>query len=117
MSNTQKMSHFLHEKAEEVKMAEALKRLRNNSDFKLIIGEGFFEKDAIRCVALKAQVAMRNPALQLSISNRIDAIGELNVYLQNIDVLGNAAVAAIHEAENLPDLEDDQEYEVNNEAE
>lgn len=102
----QDLNKFLAEKQEEVSMAEALKRLRKNRDFRKVIETGFFEKEAIRCVAIKAQHAMRGEEHQRALDKRILAIGELNVYLQTIDALGNLAVVSIKEADELdPDLE------------
>jgi len=59
----------------------AIKRLRNNTDFKTVILSGYFEKEAIRLVHLKADQNMQSPAIQQSIVSQIDAIGSLSQYL------------------------------------
>ena len=62
----------------------ALERLRNNRDFKKVIIEGFFEKEAIRLVHLKSDFNMQDPESQASILSQIDAIGVLSQYLNNV---------------------------------
>ena len=108
----QSMEQFLAEKKEQVLMAEAVQRLFKNKDFKTIIAEGFLEKEAIRCVAVKAQFSMQDEEHQKLLDKRIIGIGEMAVYLQTISALGNFAKDEIKQAEKLPPLEEGQEYEL-----
>lgn len=67
-----------------VELGNALERLRNNSDFKKVISEGYFEQEAVRLVHLKSDQNMQSPDSQKSIIAQIDAIGALNQYFQTV---------------------------------
>jgi len=92
-----------------IAVGEALARLENNPDFKLVIGDGYFKENAIRLVHLKCHPQMGTPEKQADIIRAIDGIGELNRYfdvinhqanlaLQSIDD-GNQALQEMHEEE------------------
>lgn len=72
-------------------VGDALERLRKNADFKTVIQEGFFEKEAIRLVHLKAEPNFQTAERQASIVTQMDAIGSLAQYLTT--VLHKAALA------------------------
>lgn len=78
-----------------VEFGNAMERLRNNRDFKLVIGEGYFEKEAIRLVHLKADPAMQTPANQESILKQMDAVGSLNQYFHLVFHRASMAEKAI----------------------
>jgi hypothetical protein len=82
-----------------VDMADALRRLQSNRDFKKVIQEGYFEKEAIRLVHLKADPAMQTPDKQASILRDIDAIGTLHSYFALILRFGDMSKKDIAEAE------------------
>lgn len=67
-----------------VDLGNALERLKSNKDFKTIISEGYFEKEAIRLVQAKSNPGLQSPEMQKSIITQIDAIGNLNSYFQTI---------------------------------
>ena len=67
-----------------VDLGNALERLKSNKDFKTIITEGYFEKEAIRLVQAKSNPGLQSPEMQKSIITQIDAIGNLNSYFQTI---------------------------------
>lgn len=67
-----------------VDLADSLERLRENRDFKKVVLEGYFEKEAIRLVLLKADPNFQTPERQDSIWSQIDAIGNLHQYFQTI---------------------------------
>lgn len=67
-----------------VAVGAALKRLELNKDFSTVIKHGYFEKEAIRLVHLKADPAMQTPERQQSIVNQIDAIGNFSSYLSTL---------------------------------
>lgn len=64
-----------------VELGSAVDRLRSNKDFKKIVIEGYFEKEAIRLVHLKADPSMQSAASQQSINQQMDAIGAFSQYL------------------------------------
>lgn len=64
-----------------VELGSAVDRLRSNKDFKKIVIEGYFEKEAIRLVHLKADPSMQSAASQQSITQQMDAIGAFSQYL------------------------------------
>jgi len=70
---------------------EALIRLENHPDWKLIIGNGYFEKEAIRLVALKADVQMQGDNEQRDVLRQIDAIGSVREYLRSIYYFGRTS--------------------------
>ena len=65
-----------------VELGTALDRLRSNSDFKKIVGEGYFEAEAIRLVHLKADPKMQTEQHQADILKQMDSIGALNQFMQ-----------------------------------
>lgn len=67
-----------------VTLGAALERLRNNGDFKKVIMDGYFEREAIRLVHLKSDVSMQTPERQASILAQMDAIGNLNQYFTTV---------------------------------
>lgn len=67
-----------------VELAECVDRLRKNRDFKQVIQEGYFHKEAVRLVHLKSDPAFQTPERQKSILLQIDAIGALNQYFDGI---------------------------------
>lgn len=83
-----------------VENGNALERLRSNKDFKRVIMEGYFEKEAVRLVHLKSDVSMQSVASQESIVRQMDAIGSLNQYFQTVfhsASLASKAIAADEE--------------------
>ena len=75
-----------------VALGDSLERLTNNKDFKKIVIEGYFEKEAVRLVHLKADPNMQSAESQKSIIMQMDAIGALKQYLGLI--LTQAGMAA-----------------------
>ena len=78
-----------------VEMGESLERLQTNRDFRQLILEGYFEKEAIRLVHLKADPSMQTVPMQDSIMKQIDAIGALHTYLLVVDLQAEQARKAI----------------------
>jgi hypothetical protein len=69
---------------EALELGNALERLFSNRDFKKVISIGYFEKEAVRLVHLKASAECSSPAEQQSIVSKIDAIGSFSNYFKNI---------------------------------
>ncbi len=88
-----------------VELGEALERLQSNRDFKKLIMEGFFEKEAIRLVHLKGDVNMQSAESQKSIINQMDAIGALSQYFFTVRYkAGMAAKAIAYDEETRDEL-------------
>lgn len=86
-----------------VDMGKALERLQKNKDFKKIVLEGYFEKEAIRLVHLKSDAQMQTPEKQAAVIRGIDAIGEFHDYLKTVYQLANMAQHAIEADEQTRD--------------
>lgn len=86
-----------------VELGEALERLRTNKDFKKVISEGYFEREAIRLVHLKADPNMQSPDSQKSILAQIDAIGSLDQYFKAVFQQSSMARKAITSSEEMID--------------
>lgn len=67
-----------------IEFGNALIRLRGNKDFKTVILNGYFEREAIRLVHLKADQNMQSADSQRSIVASMDAIGSLNQYFNTV---------------------------------
>ncbi len=83
-----------------IELGMAMDRLRANRDFKKVIAEGYFEKEAIRLVHLKANVAMQDSAAQNFILSQMDAIGILNQYFQTLDNRAHLALKSLESDES-----------------
>ena len=64
-----------------IEAGKAVDRLRNNKDFKQIVVEGYFEREAVRLVHLKGAPDMQSDAAQSSIVKQMDAIAAFSQYL------------------------------------
>jgi len=74
----------IQESKKNLELGEALSRLQKNSDFKLVMLSGFFEKEAVRLVHLKADPAFQTPERQAFIMTQIDAIGTVHQYFHTV---------------------------------
>ena len=95
----------IKEKKNFVDMSNALQRLKSNKDFKSLILDGYFEKEAVRLVHLKAAPDFQTPEKQKAVLDQIDAIGSLSGYFATITFNANQAGKAIEaDEETLLDL-------------
>jgi len=98
MNNTQ-LIHTLDRNIKEAKkvvdLSEALARLGSNRDFRKVIEEGYFEKEAVRLVHLKADPNMQTGEYQAKIVKDIDAIGSLSQYFATIKQMASVASRAL----------------------
>lgn len=88
MRNTtevQTLESNIKQSKELIEFGSAMERLRSNRDFKLIIGNGYFEQEAVRLVHLKADPSMQTAASQEAIIKQLDAIGALNMYFHSVN--------------------------------
>lgn len=95
-----------------VEAGEALERLKSNRDFKKVVLEGYFEKEAIRLVHLKSDQSFQSPEMQASILAQIDAIGAVSQYFST--VLHKASIARKAIASDEETREEILEEELNN---
>ncbi len=86
-----------------VDMGDALDRLRNNRDFKKVIGEGYFEQEAIRLVHLMSDSNMQSPEIQQSIHKRMIAVGMFREFLETLATRANMARRAVEADEATRD--------------
>lgn len=84
-----------------IELGLAIERLRSNKDFKQVVLTGYFEKEAVRLVHLKADPAMQSEASQLMIKKLMDSIGGFSQYLSTTLQLASMAEKnlASHEEE------------------
>ena len=78
-----------------VDVGAALTRLRSNRDFKRIILDGYFDKEAVRLVHLKGDANMQSAESQKSILSQMDAIGALASYFSTVNYKAGMAKKAI----------------------
>ena len=86
-----------------VDMGDALDRLRNNRDFKKVIGDGYFEQEAIRLVHLMSDSNMQSPETQQSIHKQMIAVGVFREFLETLNVRANMARRAVEADEATRD--------------
>ena len=84
---------------ETIKNRDDLRKLVNNRMFKNLITEGYFEKEAIRLVLLKATPDMQSEEDQTAIIKAMDAIGGLRQYFTTIMQMGAMADRALKDDE------------------
>lgn len=85
---------------EQIAQAEALERLHKNADFKKVILEDYFEKNAIRTVMMKSAAGHSTPEKQQDLDNVLIGIGQLGQYFHKIFAFGEGAVRAMEEHKN-----------------
>ena len=98
MNNTQlvqDLDRSIKEAKKIVDLSEALTRLGSNRDFRKVIEEGYFEKEAVRLVHLKADPNMQTAEYQAKIVKDIDAIGSLSQFFVTIKQMANIASRAL----------------------
>ena len=86
-----------------VDLGDALERLRNNKDFKKVIGEGYFEQEAIRLVHLMSDSAMQSPELQTAIHKQMIAVGVFRDYLETLAIRAGMARRSVEADEATRD--------------
>jgi predicted adenine nucleotide alpha hydrolase (AANH) superfamily ATPase len=86
---------------ETVDKMTSLLKLSKNKDFKKIVEEGYFEKEASRLVLLKADPSLQSDEDQKQIDNSIIAIGYFRQYLGTVIQLGRMAEKSLKEDESV----------------
>ena len=86
-----------------VDMGDAIERLRNNRDFKKVIGDGYFEQEAVRLVHLMSDSNMQFPEIQQSIHKQLIAVGMFREFLETLTTRANMARRAVEADEATRD--------------
>ena len=84
-----------------VDLGAAVQRLATNRDFKKVVMEMYFEKEAVRLVHSKSLPAMQTPEHQASILRDIDAIGSFYQFLRTLEIQAEMARRAVEDGETL----------------
>jgi hypothetical protein len=77
---------------EAIELNSALQRLMDNKDFKKVVTNGYFNKEAVRLVLLKGKPGYQGDVEQKNIIAKIDAIGNFSNYLDNIAMEAELAI-------------------------
>jgi hypothetical protein len=77
---------------ESIELNNALQRLMDNKDFKKVVINGYFSKEAIRLVLLKGKPGYQGDVEQKNIIAKIDAIGNFSNYLDSIAMEAELAI-------------------------
>jgi hypothetical protein len=103
MNSIQELEANIGVAKEAIELGAALERLFSNRDFKKVVLNGYFEKEAVRLVHLKSSKYCKDSDNQISIVAEIDAIGNFSNYLSSIT--DNAAFArkTVHADEETRD--------------
>jgi hypothetical protein len=80
---------------EAIELSDALARLHKNKDFKLVITEGLFQKEATRAVLLRADPEMQTESEQKQVNDIITSIGGVYAYFGKTYAVGYAAKQSI----------------------
>lgn len=110
MSDYQEIQLTREQAMEEIKLAESVKRLLKNKDFKKVIEDFYFEKNAMRLVHLLADPAFDSPEAQATIHADMAAIANFRYFLVDLVRKGKQMEMELAAAdEELANLDDDQE--------
>lgn len=103
MSNDaiQEIELSIKEAQKMVDLGAAVNRLASNRDFKKIVMEMYFEKEAVRLVHLKSSPHMQAKDKQEAIIKDIDAIGSFRQFLQTLEIQAEMARRAVEDGETL----------------
>ena len=78
-----------------IALGDALDRLGNNADFKLVFLDNYLREEPIRLTRLKAAPAMRGEEQQKAIIKSIDGIGEIIQHLGMVEAQAEMARNAL----------------------
>jgi len=95
---------------ETVSKKDALMRLMDNADYKVVFTEGYFKEEAARLVQLRGDPEFDDIKAQQSIEKSIIGVGSTYNYLHTIIQLGRMAEKAMIAAEVERELMAEEEY-------
>jgi len=81
----------IEEAKKQVALMETYQRLLNNPDYQAIFSKGLFEEEAIRVVRARAYPHLQSEDQQMNLVNRLNTIGDLQMYLLQINQMGQTA--------------------------
>ena len=96
----QQVEVTIEECEEQIAQAEALERLHKNADFRKLILEDYFEKNAIRTVMMKSAGGHEGEKEQKNLDNVLMGISQLGAYFHKIFAFGEGAVRAMDDHKN-----------------
>jgi len=82
------------EKRTAIKLGEALERLINNPDFKLVILDGYIEAEASKLFKILTDPSGATPYTDEQIHLKLEAISHFKGYVGTEDFLGTVRIAA-----------------------
>tara|TARA_R110000850_G_scaffold233967_3_gene358864 strand:+ start:7285 stop:7617 length:333 start_codon:yes stop_codon:yes gene_type:complete len=97
MSDIDQIEISIKDAKDMVSARDALLKLKSNRDFKKIVLEGYFEKEAVRLVGLLAAPGM--DAHKNLIVRDLEAISSLQSYFQSVLMIGDTAANSVAEYE------------------
>ncbi|MEA2037023.1 MAG: hypothetical protein U9O94_05915 [Nanoarchaeota archaeon] len=98
MSDLQEIEISIEKAKELIKKKEVCERLLANKDYKEIIKEGFFEKNAARLVRLRSDITLDEQE-RAAVLRDIDGTGTLIGYIHMILAMGESAENSLSEKE------------------
>lgn len=101
MNDLQMIELSIQEAEKNVEKAKRLQKLLSNRDFKEVILDGYFEKEAARLAS-----ALGDPTLaahRSEIISSIDGIGRLQAYFRTVEQIGKMSTQAITEGREALD--------------
>ena len=84
-----------------VDIGKSVDRLLSNRDFKRVILEEFFQKEPVRLVGLLSDTEWQTPERQAELIADMKAIGYLRQFLNTRAAMGDQALAAIEEMDEV----------------
>ena len=99
MSDTLELEATIEEAKAGIALANALDRLHQNKDFRLVMLKTFMEDEAIRLVHLKGHPNQVDAESQSIINTRIDSIGSVRNFFGSVQQQGKLFQNALEEAE------------------
>lgn len=83
MNIQQELEQSIKANKEKVALGDAIERLKNNTDFKKVFMDEYFQQEAIRLVHLRKDPNLQSAEQQASILGQMDAIGHLMEFLNH----------------------------------
>jgi hypothetical protein len=101
MSERQEIEKKLEQARKSVEFGAAIERLKSNRDFKKVVVEAYFEKEAVRLVHAKVAPDMQTPEKQAALDADIRAIGTFRQYLDTALFFAERSAAEIQDGEAI----------------
>lgn len=99
-SELEQIEVTIEEAEANINKLEALQRLRKNSDFKLLVEDGYLKDEASRLVLTLADPAVQGEEQQAVLHKMINGVGYFRQYLHRIYQFGYQAQRSIEDHRN-----------------